>query len=124
MDLFQNYILWFCNYLKFDSDEHQIFSLELEEFLPHQVDQEQVIRDVWSKIFHQCDHTLSFPVAADKGVVSKEHIFREMLIVTSEGLERVLALFDGRDGDCAKQIHFAIADILKNAPDRSEAKSR
>ena len=118
MELFRHYIIWFCNYLKTNDGGHQMFSLALEDFLPHQTDQEQVIRDLWSGIFHQCNHTLRFPVAADKGTISKENVFRDMLRITSEGLERILAQFKDRDKDCARQVHFAITDIIQNAPER------
>ena len=111
MELFRHYIIWYCNHLKVNDGGHQIFSLALEDFLPHQTTQQQVIRDTWSGLFHLCDHILRFPIAADKGTISKEGVFRNMLQITSEGLEKTLSQFEDRDEECARQVHFAILDI-------------
>ena len=65
-----------------------------------------------------------FPGTAERGVVSKEHFFKRMMRITSEGLERTLTLFDGREGDLARQVHLAVVDILSKTLERSEKRVR
>ena len=124
-NLFRRFIIFACKYLKPNTDNEPVFCLGLEDFVPHSDLQEQAIRNQWGDLFNSCDHTLDLPTARDRGAVSKESIFHNMLTITGRGLDATLRAFEADPELCARLIHLVVLEFQQaGGRDRSEVKTK